>query len=114
MTGEHYVATLDERVLDLMSDGGEWTAKLLAQALDVSPLRIRIRLRALVAISEVHVVRTAGRGSARIFKYGPPPSAIVAPCTPKKRSMAKPTRWRWPELDPLLDQLIRAMARRPA
>lgn len=111
MKGEHYVATLEERVLDLMFDGDGWTVKLLAQALDVSQLRIRFRLRALVAASEVHVVRTTGRGSARTFKYGPPPSALVAPRAQKKRSMAKPMRWRWPELDPLLDQAIRAMAR---
>ena len=113
MTGEHYVATLEERVLDLMSDGDGWTVKLLARTLDVSQLRIRIRLRALVAASEVHIVRTAGRGSARTFKYGPPPSAVVAPSARKNRSTAKPGRWRWPELDPLLDQVIRAMVRRP-
>ena len=113
MTGEHYVATLEERVLDLMSDGDGWTVKLLARALDVSQLRIRIRLRALVAASEVHIVRTAGRGSARTFKYGPPPSTVVAPRVRKNRSTANPRRWRWPELDPLLDQVIRAMVRRP-
>lgn len=112
MTGGHYVATLEERVLDLMFDGDGWTVKLLAQALDVSQLRIRIRLRALVAASEVHVVRTDGRGSVRTFKYGPPPSAVVAPRARKNRAMVKPRQWRWPELDPLLDQVIRAMARR--
>ncbi|MBC8722715.1 hypothetical protein F6X37_14230 [Paraburkholderia sp. 31.1] len=66
MTG-HFVATLGERVLDLMADGGEWTATLLAKALDVTRERVGRVISSLEADGEVHPAGTGGK-----FKLGPP------------------------------------------
>jgi hypothetical protein len=107
MTTEHYVATVDERVLDLMGNAEEWTPTQLAEALAVSKRRVNGALLALESNGDVHVVGKAGRGNP-IYKRGPAPRRIAstgAAAKPNKSSVST-----WPALDPAIPMAFYAMA----
>lgn len=107
MSDAHYVATLEERIVDLMVDGQEWTVKGLAEALEARRWRVRLALRTLAASRDVRVVRTVGRAHVRVFRSTP---FDDSPPRGRPRGRARPKLRRWPSLDPLIAHAIRAMA----
>jgi hypothetical protein len=109
MTTEHYVATLEERVLDLLYDGDEWYSSLLARTLGTTTWRVNKALSALLRSGEIHVAKVGGRqGRVRTFKHGPAPCDGLTLHTHVKRRKAAATSWH--AADPVVAAAFRNMA----
>jgi hypothetical protein len=109
MSTEHFVATLDERVQDLVADGADWTVATLARTLGVARRPVKRALSRLVADGEIHIAPIrAGLGRARVFRYGPAPDVST-----KRHARGVPPKAgirRWPAAYPVIAAAFYAMA----